>query len=194
MTEFEYKIIKSDRRTLSIEIKNDGSVLVRAPRRMNTKTIDDFVNQKRSWIVKHIQQAKNKLDSSEELEDFSKEDLNELNKKLRAILPNKLEYYSKLIGVEYYKVSYRCQKTRWGSCSSKNNLNFNILLAAMPEDILDYVVVHELCHIKQHNHSKKFWNEVEKIIPDYKLKRNWLKENGNRFINSVRQGGANIGD
>jgi len=93
-------------------------------------------------------------------------------------IPQRVRKYAPIIGVEYGRITIRMQKSRWGSCSSKGNLNFNCLLMAMPEEIRDYVVVHELCHRLQMNHSDKFWAEVEKIIPDYKAKRKWLRGNG----------------
>ena len=86
-----------------------------------------------------------------------------------------------LMGVSYGSITVREQKTRWGSCSAKGNLNFNWKLVLMPEEILDYVVVHELAHRLQMNHSTEFWDEVEKILPDYRKRRQWLKENGQKY-------------
>ena len=83
------------------------------------------------------------------------------------------------MGVKYGRITVRRQKTRWGSCSSKGNLNFNCLLMLCPDFVVDYVVVHELCHLKQMNHSERFWAEVERVLPQYKEARKWLKENGN---------------
>ena len=100
-------------------------------------------------------------------------------------IPQRVRKYAPLVGVEYGRITIRMQKSRWGSCSSKGNLNFNCLLMAMPEEIRDYVVIHELCHRKQMNHSDKFWAEVEKIMPDYKIKRKWLKENGGKVMEKV---------
>jgi len=90
----------------------------------------------------------------------------------------RVEYFANIMGVTYGNITIRNQKTRWGSCSSKGNLNFNCLLMLAPSEILDYVVVHELCHRKQMNHSKAFWLEVEKVLPDYKESIEWLKEEG----------------
>ena len=85
------------------------------------------------------------------------------------------------MGVSYGSITVRDQKTRWGSCSAKGNLNFNWKLVLMPEEILEYVVVHELAHRLQMNHSTEFWDEVEKILPDYRKRRQWLKENGQKY-------------
>ena len=98
------------------------------------------------------------------------------------VIPERVEYFAKVIGVTYGKITIRNQKTRWGSCSSKGNLNFNCLLMLAPSEVLDYVVVHELCHRKQMNHSKAFWLEVEKVLPIYKEVRKWLKEEGSQMI------------
>ena len=87
-----------------------------------------------------------------------------------------------MVGVTVGRVTIRNQKTRWGSCSTKGNLNFNCLLMLCPEEVRDYVVVHELCHRKELNHSARFWAEVEKILPDYCIKRKWLKEHGIEII------------
>lgn len=100
-------------------------------------------------------------------------------------IPQRVKKFAPIVGVEYGRITIRMQKSRWGSCSSKGNLNFNCLLMAMPEEIRDYVVVHELCHRKQMNHSDKFWAEVEKVLPDYKASRKWLRDNGEEIMNSV---------
>lgn len=106
---------------------------------------------------------------------LSREEIEQLAQKALEVIPRKVEYYAQVIGVTYGRITIRNQKTRWGSCSSKGNLNFNCQLMLMPDDVLEYVVVHELCHRKQMNHSKDFWNEVEKIMPDYREKREYLK-------------------
>lgn len=100
-------------------------------------------------------------------------------------IPQRVRMFAPIVGVEYGRITIRMQKSRWGSCSSKGNLNFNCLLMAMPEEVRDYVVVHELCHRKQMNHSDKFWAEVEKVLPDYKVSRKWLRDNGEEIMNSV---------
>ena len=100
----------------------------------------------------------------------------------RTVFAQKAAKYAAQIGVTYERIAIRDQKTRRGSCSSKGNLNFNFRLVMAPEEVLDYVVVHELCHRKQMNHSKAFWAEVEAILPDYRERKLWLKENGWRLM------------
>lgn len=99
----------------------------------------------------------------------------------KSVFTEKAFYYKKIMNVTFHNITVKEQKTRWGSCSSKKNLNFNWKLLMMPESILEYVVVHELAHLKYMNHSQYFWKEVEKVLPDYKNRRKWLKENGMRY-------------
>ena len=107
---------------------------------------------------------------------FTEAEITELKKQARKYIPVRVAYYAAQIPVSYGRIAIRCQKTRWGSCSQKGNLNFNCLLMKLPPEIIDYVVVHELCHRLQMNHSRQFWAEVEKILPDYRKRRKWLKE------------------
>ena len=100
--------------------------------------------------------------------------------------PKRVKYFAELMGVEYGGITIRNQKTRWGSCSGKKNLNFNCLLMLTPDDVKDYVVVHELCHLIEMNHSPRFWAEVERILPDFKKSRLWLKRNGGAIIGRMR--------
>lgn len=99
-------------------------------------------------------------------------------KQARIWIPRRVRYYAGEIGETYQRITLKNQKKRWGSCSSARNLNFNWRLVMAPLDVLDYVVVHELCHLKQMNHSAAFWTEVEKVLPDYKERKKWLDENG----------------
>ena len=117
---------------------------------------------------------------------MSKEELAKLTRLAKEILPIKVAYYARIMGVSYERIAIRHQKTRWGSCSSLGNLNFNCLLMLVPEAVQDYMVVHELAHRKEMNHSARFWAEVEKIIPDYKKHRKWLKDNGGELILRLR--------
>ena len=85
----------------------------------------------------------------------------------------------------YGRITIRNQRSRWGSCSSQGNLNFNCLLMLSPPEVIDYVVAHELCHRKEMNHSPKFWAEVERVMPDYKQRQKWLKDNGTAIMTRI---------
>lgn len=180
-------IVKSRRRTISIQINEDLSVTVRAPKYATKWEIEKVLREKEPWIQKHIERMKIEQEKSEalEIQPLSGEELKGLAKKALQIIPERVEYFSKLVGVSYGHITIRNQKTRWGSCSSKGNLNFNCLLMLTPPEVLDYVVVHELCHRKEMNHSKAFWDEVAKILPDYKSQVKWLKEQGSLIIRRI---------
>lgn len=172
-----YKTIKSDRKTIAIQIMPEGNVVVRCPRRMRSDDIKRFVESKSGWIEKHLA-ACNPIEPSK----LSEKEISKLREEARHLVTQRVKYYAPIIGVPYGQIAIRTQRTRWGSCSSKGNLNFNCLLALVPPDVLDYIVVHELCHRKELNHSERFWTEVGKVLPDYKIRKKWLKDNGANLI------------
>ena len=177
-------VIRSNRKTVAIQVNSDLSVTVRAPRSVSEKDIEEILKKKEAWISKHIEKIKETKErvEAEPTEKLTREKVIALAEEAFKVIPERVEYFAKVIGVTYGKITVRNQKTRWGSCSSKGNLNFNCLLMLAPPEVLDYVVVHELCHRKQMNHSKAFWLEVEKVLPDYKEARKWLKEDGSQII------------
>lgn len=177
-------VIRSNRKTVAIQVNSDLSVTVRAPRSVSEKDIEEILKKKEAWISKHIEKIKETKErfEAEPTEKLTREKVIALAEEALKVIPERVEYFAKVIGVTYGKITVRNQKTRWGSCSSKGNLNFNCLLMLAPPEVLDYVVVHELCHRKQMNHSKAFWSEVEKVFPDYKEARKWLKEDGSQMI------------
>ena len=187
-TDYEITLIRSRRKSLAIEITPELQVVVRAPARMPVREINAFVQEKDDWIRAHLQQMAEKKRLREQYREqaLSKEELQELATQAVKLIPQKVHYYAQIIGVTYGRITIRNQRTRWGSCSGKGNLNFNCLLLLMPEEVLDYVVVHELCHRKEMNHSARFWEEVEKILPDYRQRRKWLKDNGGRIMDRNR--------
>lgn len=187
-TDYEITLIRSRRKSLAIEITPELQVVVRAPARMPVREINAFVQEKNDWIRAHLQQMAEKKRLREQYREqaLSKEELQELATQAMKLIPQKVHYYAQIIGVTYGRITIRNQRTRWGSCSGKGNLNFNCLLLLMPEEVLDYVVVHELCHRKEMNHSARFWEEVEKILPDYRQRRKWLKDNGGRIMDRNR--------
>lgn len=188
-TDYEITLIRSRRKSLAIEITPELQVVVRAPVRMPVREINAFVQEKDDWIRAHLQRMEEKKRLREQYREqaLSKEELQELATQAMTLILQKVRYYAQIIGVTYGRITIRNQRTRWGSCSGKGNLNFNCLLLLMPEEVLDYVVVHELCHRKEMNHSARFWEEVEKILPDYRQRRKWLKDNGGRIMDRNRQ-------
>ena len=178
----EVTLIRSKRKTISIQVKPDGTVLVRAPQWMRERDIESFVQEKRAWIEKHLRLVQERQARVEKVEPYAEEELHALTKKAREVITQKVRYYAPLVGVDYARIAIRRQRSRWGSCSSKGNLNFNCLLVLLPEEVVDYVVVHELCHRKQMNHSSAFYRELERVYPEYKRCQKWLKENGRQYL------------
>lgn len=176
----EYKILKSSRKTLCLEITSSG-LIVRAPKSATDKEIDDFVKSKEGWISKHTEI----FEKTKNVTRLTDEQIKSLAQKALEIIPKRAEHYAKIIGVEYGRITIRNQRTKWGSCSAKGNLNFNCLLMLTPPEVLDSVIVHELCHIKHLNHSKEFYQLVLKAYPDYYECNKWLKENGREIMASM---------
>ena len=184
----DFKIIRSNRRTISLEITPAGQVLVRAPRRMSELEIHAFVESKSSWLTKHLQKKEMDMEALQEEGTFTEQEMERLQKLAKKVIPEKVAYYARLMGVTYGRISIRRQKTRWGSCSREGNLNFNCLLMMAPPEVLDYVVIHELSHRMEMNHSARFWAQVEKMIPDYRVPRKWLKEHGGKLMMRMHGG------
>lgn len=173
-----YRLIRSGRKTLSLQITPAGELIVRSPRNLPKREIDAFVESKRDWIAGHLA----KIEAAPDILPFNQEQLEVLTEKARDVIAERAEYFAGLVGVTYGRITIRSQHTRWGSCSAKGNLNFNCLLMLCPEEVRDYVVIHELCHRKHLNHSADFWAEVERYCPDYRIHRKWLKDNGAALI------------
>lgn len=187
MPDLKVKIIRSDRRsTLSIQLKN-GEVIARVPLFMEEDEIYEFIESKRAWIDKHIASMAEKESSMGDLPPFTQQEMKELAEKAGKIISERVKFYAPKIGVTYGRITIRCQRTRWGSCSSAGNLNFNCLLALFPVEIIDSVVVHELCHRKHMNHSPHFYAEIEKVLPEYMRYHKWLDENGGIHLRRVPQ-------
>ncbi len=178
-------IIRSNRKTLSIQLK-DGEIIARAPLRMREEDIYSFIESKKAWIEKHLSAIAERKESLDKVVPFTEEEIKALAEKAKEIIPQRIEYYAPKIGVTYNRITIRNQRTRWGSCSSKGNLNFNCLLALFPLEIIDSIVVHELCHRKHMNHSPLFYAEIDKVFPDYKRCHKWLNDNGGRYMERLR--------
>lgn len=178
LEKIEYIIKKSRRTTISVQITPDQKLLVKAPAYTSIKEVEDFLREKRDWIIKQINRTKVTSQQAAQMGMLSDKEIRKLKRDAKKIIPERVEYYAKLSGITYNRIFIRLQKSRWGSCSVEGNLNFNALLALMPLEVLDSVVVHELCHRRHMDHSKAFYDEVLKIFPDYKKWDKWLKQNG----------------
>ena len=181
------RLIRARRKTLSIRITQEGNLEIRAPLGMPKGEIEAFLKEKAQWIETHRAKVLAEYTQGQEA-PLGEEEILTLAEQMRQGLPEKLNRHAASMGVTFGRVTIRCQQTRWGSCSSRGNLNFNCLLMLAPEEVLDYVVVHELAHRKQMNHSALFWREVERECPDYKKSLRWLKDRGGALLSRARAG------
>ena len=178
------EVLYSRRITLGLEIKADGRVCARMPRGIPSQAVMDFIKERQDWIVQKwfLMEEKRRIREQRPLPDYVAHPVLEAayRKRARTQLEARAAYYAGLMGVTYNRIAIRAARTRWGSCSAQGNLNFHWKLILMPPEVLDYVVVHELAHRKEMNHSARFWAEVERILPDYKRRRKWLKDYGSQ--------------
>ena len=182
-----YTVIKSRRKTLALQIKG-GELIVRAPMKISAREIEKFVREHGDWIEKHIEKSRQRAQEIQKIEPMSPAELDALVKQAKLIFPERVEHYAKLLGVSYANITIRRQRSRFGSCSSNGNLSFNLALMLAPPRVLDSVVVHELCHRKEMNHSARFYSEMARVFPDYKECREWLVKNGSELIARVNKG------
>lgn len=161
-----YEVILSKIKNLYIYVR-EGKVIVKAPIRLKDKSIKEFVNKKAKWIYNNLEKEKHKTEETIEAEDVEK---------LKEVVKRNIEKYTKLLKSTPKQVRIRDIKYAWGSCSSNKNITINQKLAKKDEKIIEYVVLHEMCHLKYMNHSKDFWNLIEKYMPQYKEYRKILKQ------------------
>ncbi len=213
-----YQLIRSKRKTLSLQINGNAQLIVRAPNLLSIAKIERFIDEKSAWIenksttiLAKTPKKPSYIDGEKFLYlgteyslsikanhpkalafDGQEFFLNQGNKEeflawyknsFKKIALPRLEYYAKNHQFSYNQVRLKTQKTLWGSCSSSNNINLNYLLIQAPMSVIDYVIVHELCHTTHKNHSKYFWQLVSSILPNYKASKSWLYENGYRLTN-----------
>lgn len=188
IVQIEYSVIRSNRKTYSITISEDGTLLLRVPLYLRNTDTERILLEKQLWITEKLERLKERQ-AKKAANDFTPEQRQFLERRYidaaREYIPKRVAYYKNAypayISGDYSRIQIRDQKTRWGSCSSRGTLSFNWRLMLAPPAILDYVVVHELCHLTHMNHSGDFWSCVAAILPDYKEKRRWLKEHGHEL-------------
>ena len=162
--EYQVSVIRSDRRTAAIEVTRDLTVIARVPRRFPQKELEAFLKSHEAWI----EQALKKQAERKAFESAAGEKEDEYRKKAQEILTGKLAFYEKQMKLKASSMKITGAKTRLGSCSAKGGICFSWRLMADPDEVIDYVVVHELAHLRHHNHSAAFYREIEKILPDYR--------------------------
>ena len=175
--EIRISVIRSARKSLGLEVRDANTVLARIPARVSDRELKAFVEAHRDWILEKTavmaeREANRKTTPAPPPELLSKSD----RMKIQLKIGKRVRHYCEIMGVTVGYVTVKNQKTRWGSCSAKGNVNFNYQLAFLPEELLDYVVIHELAHRRHMDHSEAFWAEVEKYCPDYLERREQLKE------------------
>ena len=182
----EYRLIRSARKTFALEFSHSG-LTVRAPRHAAQRQIDRFVESHSSWIIRHqdlLEKAAAELGASDCLTDA---EIRSLTEEAKRFIPKRAAFYAPMIGVSYGRISIRRQRTRWGSCSAKGNLSFNCLLMLTPPEVIDSIVVHELCHRIEMNHSRRFYEKVLYVFPDYRRWDRWLKKYGPVIMRRVKE-------
>ncbi len=173
----EYELIRSKRKTMSIEVRNGGKIIVRTPLRANEKTIKAFIEKNSEWLKKAVEKSiiRQQLASEYEIKD---EDIPFYKAKAREYLPERTRYWSQITGLIPSYIHITSAKKRFGSCNGKNGICFSYRLMAYDEKVIDYVILHELAHIKHKDHSKAFYSLIYQFMPDYKSRENILKHKG----------------
>lgn len=180
----DYDIIvrRSSRRTLALEITPQCQVLVRAPLLATDREINTFVAAHKNWISTAIARTMARQSQLSAVVPLTQQELDDLRSRAQEYIPQRVAHFAPIVGADYGRITIRCQHTRWGSCSSQGNLNFNCLLMLAPSQVLDYVVVHELCHRLEMNHSPRFYAHIQRVLPDYKEQNMWLRTNGAQLL------------
>lgn len=184
--EYNVEVRRSKRKSAAIKITADMQIVVFVPLYVSDNEIEKMVISKSKWIDEHMLKVQSTIDERSKLEKITFEQIKELADQAVEYIPKRVKYYAEKENFVYNKITIKNLVSRWGSCSTKGNLNFNCLLMLTPDYVIDYVVVHELCHLREMNHSEKFWAEVEKIMPDYQRAELWLKQNGGNLIARMR--------
>lgn len=190
--EYNVEVRRSKRKSAAIKITADMQIVVFVPLYVSDNEIERMVISKSKWIDEHMLKVQSTIDERSKLEKITFEQVKEFADQAVEYIPKRVKYYAEKENFVYNKITIKNLVSRWGSCSTKGNLNFNCLLMLTPDYVIDYIVVHELCHLREMNHSEKFWAEVEKIMPDYQRSELWLKQNGGNLISRMRGNTGNL--
>jgi len=172
--EYTLKVSKRARR-MRLAVYCDGSFVVTAPAAMNASLIEQFIIRKSQWVLDKLDYF-NKF-SGHKIVRCTKKDFAEHKDAALVLAKERIAHFNRIYRFKFNEINIKNQKTRWGSCSRKGNLNFNFKIAVLPQRLADYIIVHELCHLGEFNHSRKFWDLIAKALPDYLEIRNELKRN-----------------
>jgi predicted metal-dependent hydrolase len=170
--EIAYELRTSARaRAMRVEVHPDARVVVTVPRWFSSSGVERFIAKHARWIERALARTRGKR-----VIRFSRGDIDALKKEALAIAQARCAQVARVYGVHYKKISIRAQKSRWGSCSQKGTLSFNYKIAALPAHVCDYIIVHEICHLLEMNHSKKFWQQVARMVPEHQKIRKELRD------------------
>ena len=175
----QVQIIYSKRATIVLQVKN-GQVFLKVPFKVSTKYLQELIIKKQNWIVTKLELSQQTIETK--IQELGPSITAQYKAELTNYLELKLPIFANQIGVDYNRFTVKKIRSRWGSCSSKGNLNFSLYLWSTPSFVIDYVIVHELCHRKHMNHSKAFWDLVGLNYPNYKSSQSWLKLNGKNVM------------
>ena len=192
--DLEIEVRRSSRETAVLQVYPDGRLVLRAPLHMPDKMLESFAESRYDWLRNHRDRALAKRCEAEEKRGGEKaqrltiEEIRQLADQAVADIGARVRHFAPVVGVSVGRITIRNQRSKWGSCSAKGNLNFNCLLMLAPEKVRDYVVVHELCHRLEMNHSPRFWAHVGAVMPDYRTQREWLKVHGIELMERMTGG------
>ncbi|WP_411677631.1 M48 family metallopeptidase [Caproicibacter sp.] len=174
------KVQRSKRKTMSLSVNRNGEIIVKAPLFLKNEVIEEFIRKHELWLVKQLRLRDERV-ARERALALTPEKIAALKERARTVLSERVNYYSKIMGVHPAGLKITSARTRWGSCSAINALCFSYRLILLEPDAVDYVVVHELAHIREKNHGPGFYREVEKYLPDYRRRIQLLKESQNKI-------------
>ena len=178
----EYTLKRSKRKTIGLKISSEGTLIVHAPYNVDESKIHLVLDKHSLWIKRHLQKASELSKLQSDLPLYTKQDKIHMKQEAESKIIPRIEFYSRILNVKYSSVSFRLNKTRWGSANSKKKLSFNLLLTKTPDFVIDAIVVHELAHLIHMNHSSRFYDLVLKVYPSYPQEKAWLKAHGSCLL------------